>query len=67
MKTYHFDDESLNWLMDCEYYKRMYDIHGEPSILDKFTVVNRATEDRLTNTISEDQKRDEYLKVSIYG
>jgi hypothetical protein len=45
----------------------MYDIHGEPSILDKF-VVNRATEDRLTNTISEDQKRDEYLKVrSIYG
>jgi hypothetical protein len=52
--------------MDCEYYKRMYDIHGEPSILDKFTVVNRATEDRLT-TISEDQKRDEYLKVSIYG
>jgi hypothetical protein len=37
-------------------------------ILDKFTVVNRATEDRLTNTISEDQKRDEYLKVrSIYG
>jgi nucleoside-diphosphate-sugar epimerase len=61
-------DESLNWLMDCEYYKRMYDIHGEPSILDKFTVVNRATEDRLTNTISEDQKRDEYLKVrNIYG
>jgi hypothetical protein len=61
-------DENLNWLMDCEYYKRMYDIHGEPSILDKFTVVNRATEDRLTNTISEDQKRDEYLKVrSIYG
>jgi hypothetical protein len=57
----------MRWLNGCEYYKRMYDIH-EPSILDKFTVVNRATEDRLTNTISENQKRDEYLKVrSIYG
>jgi hypothetical protein len=46
----------------------MYDIHGEPSILDKFTVVNRATEDRLTNTISEIKKEMNILKVrSIYG
>jgi hypothetical protein len=33
--------------------------------LDKFTVVNRATEDRLTNTISEDQ-RDEYFSKEVY-
>jgi hypothetical protein len=30
-RKYTTFDESLNWL-DCEYYKRMYDIHGEPSI-----------------------------------
>jgi nucleoside-diphosphate-sugar epimerase len=56
-------DESLNWLMDCEYYKRMFDKYGEPSILITFTVVNRNMNDRLTNTISDEIKKAEYLKV----
>jgi hypothetical protein len=43
----------------------MYDIHGDHQFWINF-VVNRATEDRLTNTISENQKRDEYLKVKKY-
>jgi nucleoside-diphosphate-sugar epimerase len=61
-------NEDLNWLMDCEYYRRMYDIHGEPSIMDIFTVVNRTSEYRLTNTIPSYQKTNEVIKMkNIYG
>lgn len=58
-------DESLNWLMDCEYYRRMYDIHGLPSVIDDITVVNRTSEYRLTHQISERQKEAEFRKVKL--
>jgi dTDP-4-dehydrorhamnose reductase len=57
-----FDNE-LNWLMDCDYYQRFYKKHGEPKILNEYTVVNRDTIDRLTNTISDKQKYSEYEKL----
>ena len=62
-------NENLNWLMDCEYYKRMYDIHGEPLVIDSLTVVNRTNDDRLTNTISDSKKMEEVEKMRIiyYG
>lgn len=55
-----FFDNDLNWLMDCEYYKRMYNIHGEPLILNKITIVNRTWGSRLTDTITQEQKDKEY-------
>ena len=63
----YFDD-NINWLMDCDYYQRMFLKHGLPKVLDVDTMVNRIVEDRLTNTISEQQKISEYEKLkSIYG
>ena len=63
----HFDD-NLNWLMDCDYYQRMFLKNGLPKILDVDTMVNRIVEDRLTNTITEQQKISEYEKLkNIYG
>ena len=60
-------NEDLNWLMDCEYYRRMYDIHGEALVLDSTTVVNRTQEHRLTNSISDSQKLAEVEKLrAIY-
>jgi len=56
-------DNSLNWLMDCDYYYRMFLKYGLPKILDIDTMVNRVVEDRLTNTISEHQKISEYNKL----
>ena len=61
-------NEDLNWLMDCEYYQRMFLKNGLPKILDKDTMINRVVDDRLTNTISDEQKILEYQKLkSIYG
>jgi hypothetical protein len=62
-------NEDLNWLMDCEYYKRMFDLYGQPLILDEVTVVNRTNDgDRLTNRISNESKMIEIKKMrEIYG
>jgi dTDP-4-dehydrorhamnose reductase len=63
----YFDD-SLNWLMDCDYYKRMFDLYGKPTIHEQDTIINRIVVDRLSNTISDGQKMAEVEKLrKIYG
>lgn len=32
-------DENLTWLLDCDYYKRLYDKYGEPDILNKINII----------------------------
>lgn len=62
----YFDDD-LNWLMDCDYYQRMFIKHGLPKILDVDTMINRIVDDRLTNTIPQEQRLYEYNKLkSLY-
>jgi len=56
-------DESLNWLMDCEYYYRLFLKYGEPYILDEITVVNRTWGKRLTDTLTEELKLSEHIKL----
>jgi hypothetical protein len=55
-----FFDEGLNWLMDCDYYTKMKNKFGVPSILEDITVVNRTWGNRLTDTIQEDLKIKEF-------
>jgi hypothetical protein len=52
-------DEDLIWLMDVEYYKRMYDIYGEPVYLNTVNVVNRTWGNSVSNTLSEEIKNKE--------
>jgi len=54
-----FFNESLNWLMDVDYYKRMFEKYGQPKILDRVTVVNRTSPHRLTESISQSIKDTE--------
>jgi dTDP-4-dehydrorhamnose reductase len=53
-------DNGLNWLMDCDYYQKMFLKYGEPYILDKITVVNRTWGSRLTDTIPQSLKDKEF-------
>jgi len=55
---YYFDEE-LIWLMDVEYYKRMYDTYGEPSYLNTITVVNRTWSDSVSNSLPMERKKNE--------
>jgi len=50
-------DENLGWLLDCEYYKRMYDKYGEPAILDSINVCIGIHEGQVSNLIDETYKR----------
>lgn len=53
-------NEEIDWLMDVEYYKRMFDKHGEPNIMNEVTVVNRTNiNDRDSHSFTESQMQFE--------
>ncbi len=56
-------DEDFIWLMDVEYYKRLYLKYGPPIICNDITVVNRLWEKQLTNTIKQERKNEEVNKL----
>jgi glycosyltransferase involved in cell wall biosynthesis len=58
-------DESLFWLLDCDYYKRMYDKYGEPTILPDVGVNIGVHEGQTTNTLSDKIKEEEYERLKI--
>lgn len=57
-------DESMSWLLDCDYYKRLYDKYGLPMILDGVHVVLETGDHQMTNILTEEEKQAEhnYLK-----
>lgn len=64
-------DEELSWLLDCDYYKRMYIAFGEPQILKvvgrKENVVLGKGPHQMTNILTDEQKREEgHYMISKY-
>lgn len=57
-------DENMIWLMDVDYYQRMYNSYGAPGYVNNICVVNRTWANSLSNTISQDTKNNE-LTLSI--
>lgn len=59
-----FFDEEMTWLLDCDYYKRMYQLYGEPTILKDVNVIIGLHEGQATHTMGEDRKikENEYIK-----
>ena len=57
-------DESLNWLVDVEYYKRLYNMFGLPEVIDTVCVINRDAEVRTTNMITDKEKQEEINRVN---
>lgn len=57
-------DESLNWLVDVEYYKRLYVHHGLPVIIEEVCAVNRDSDIRTTTMTTEQQKIEETIRVT---
>lgn len=54
-----FFDESLLWVMDCEYYKRMYDKFGEPFIINEHHIFVAQHKNQVTSFLSEEVKKTE--------
>lgn len=55
-------DESLIWLMDCDYYRRCYDAFGKPKILHTITVANRTGAHQVSNTRANARIRQQELR-----
>lgn len=66
-KTIPLFDDNLEWLVDCEWYHRLYNLHGEPHYIQDYIVVNRTWGDRLSDNISLETKQREldYIKKLI--
>lgn len=53
-------DENMTWLLDCDYYKRMYERYGLPKVVRDTGVVIGLGPHQVTNTLSLEQKIKEH-------
>lgn len=53
-------DENMSYLLDCDYYRRMYDLHGPPQILDKVGVSIGVGPHQTTHLLTDEQKQEEF-------
>jgi glycosyltransferase involved in cell wall biosynthesis len=54
-----FFDKNLLWMMDCEYYKRLYDSFGKPNVLLENNVYITQHIHQLTNSLENERKNYE--------
>lgn len=52
-------NENLIWMMDCDYYKRLFDKYGDPFILNDHQVFVTQHSNQVTNLITEERKNSE--------
>lgn len=53
-------DETLSWLLDCDYYRRMYDKFGPPKILSVANVTLGEGDHQMTHILTDEEKLSEY-------
>lgn len=52
-------DEQMTWVLDLDYYKRLHERYGEPTILDSYDVVMGCGDHQVTHILPEGDKRKE--------
>jgi glycosyltransferase involved in cell wall biosynthesis len=52
-------DKDLIWLMDCDYYKRLYDKWGNPTVISDYKIFVNQHKNQVTNKISSNLKKME--------
>jgi hypothetical protein len=58
-------DEELIWLMDVDYYKRLYNKFGSPDVCNYISVVNREHENQISSTLATKKIQEQELKYII--
>ena len=49
-------DEKMSWLLDVDYYKKLYERYGEPTLLNSLDVAMGIGEHQMTNILTDEQK-----------
>lgn len=62
-ETYEFFDEDLVWLLDADFYKRLYTLFGEPKILDGDNVTIEEGDHQATRLIDPFIKVEEVFRL----
>lgn len=52
-------DEKMTWLLDCDFYIRLFHKYGKPTILDDLNVVIGLGKHQMTNILTDEEKRSE--------
>lgn len=60
-------DEKMSWLLDCDLYRRLYDLFGEPKIVDSVGVLIGQGDHQMTHILTDEEKLAEhkYMKKKI--
>jgi len=53
-------DENMSWLLDVEYYQRLYKRYGEPTILNSYDVVIGIGDHQMTHILTAQEKLEEH-------
>jgi len=62
-KDVQYFDEGLSWVVDLDYYKKMYSVFGEPHVLPHYSIFVQRHPDQITNTLSDAEKTVEELEL----
>lgn len=64
-----FFDEKMSWLLDCDYYVRLEQRYGKPTLLDSLDVVIGLGKHQMTHILTDDEKISEsnYMGKKYYG
>ncbi len=54
----------MTWLLDCDYYKRMYEEYGPPTILKDINVIMGLHPGQATHTMGEERKLLEHEYIN---
>ena len=61
-------DENMSWLLDCDYYKRLYERYGEPTLLNDLNVIIGIGDHQVTKLMPDAEKLAEYQYMNYkYG
>ena len=61
-------DENMSWLLDCDYYKRLYERYGEPTLVNDLNVIIGIGDHQITKLMPDTEKLAEYYYMNYkYG
>ena len=49
-------DENMSWLLDVDYYKRLYERYGEPTLLNDLNVIIGVGSHQMTHILTDEEK-----------
>lgn len=58
-----FFDENMSWLLDCEYYDRLYQRYGSPTIINSIDVGMGIGTHQVTNIMTDEEKEMERMYI----